>query len=61
VSLTALGKKISPFSRNDKKEKYVIPDLIGNPASLSLHLPRGRNNPATALSDPNPFYSGFHN
>jgi hypothetical protein len=25
VSLTALGKKISPFSRNDKKEKYVIP------------------------------------
>jgi hypothetical protein len=25
VSLTALGKKISPFSRNDKKEKFVAP------------------------------------
>ena len=30
--------KISPFGRNDKKENYVIPDLIRNPDALSFLL-----------------------
>jgi len=31
---SSITEMISPFSRNDRKEKSVIPDAIGNPVYL---------------------------